>query len=81
MSRIESGPCELAEAFPFTVVADLPAGEKIPPHVPSDILDAQTTRKVYGDGSFGGSYRVEDKIMEEVLEAALQDVLQLLKFE
>jgi creatinine amidohydrolase len=69
------------EAFPFNIVADLPDGEKIPPHVPSDIMDAQTARKVYGDGSFGGRYRVPHETMQEVLDAALQDVLQLLKFE
>jgi creatinine amidohydrolase len=69
------------EAFPFTVVTDLPEGEKTPPHVPSDILDAQTARKVYGDGSFGGKYRVPQQTMQEVFEAALKDILQLLKFE
>lgn len=69
------------EAFPFTIVTDLPEGEKIPPQVPSDILDAQTARQVYGDGSFGGPYRVDDSILQEVFEAALQDVLHLLKFE
>jgi len=69
------------EAFPFTVVADLPEGEKTPPRVPSDILDAAAGRQVYGDGSFGGPYRVEAAIMQEVFEAALQDILQLLKFE
>ncbi len=69
------------EAFPFTIVADLPEGEKTPPHVPSDIMDAQMAREVYGDGSFGGRYRVPQETMGEIFEAALQDVLQLLKFE
>ena len=69
------------EAFPFTIVADLPEGEKTPPHVPSDILDAKTARGVYGDGSFGGKYRVPEATMQEVFDAALQDVLQLLKFD
>jgi creatinine amidohydrolase len=69
------------EAFPFNIVADLPKGEKTPPHVPSDIMNAQTARKVYGDGSFGGRYRLPHETMQEVLDAALQDVLQLLKFE
>jgi len=69
------------EAFPFTIVADLPEGEKTPPHVPSDIMDAQTTREVYGDGSFGGRYRVPQETMQEFFAAALQDVLHLLKFE
>ncbi len=69
------------EAFPFTIVSDLPEGEKTPPRVPSAIMDAATTRQVYGDGSFGGRYRVDDEIMREVLNAALEDVLLLLKFE
>jgi len=69
------------EAFPFTIVADLPEGEKTLPHVPSDILDARTSREVYGDGSFGGKYQVPQETMAEVFEAALQDVLQLLNFD
>jgi creatinine amidohydrolase len=69
------------EAFPFTIVADLPENEKTPPHVPSDIMDARTTREVYGDGSFGGRYKVPQEIMQEVFDAVLQDVLQLLKFD
>jgi creatinine amidohydrolase len=69
------------EAFPFTIVTDLPKGEKTPPHVPSDILNAETTRKVYGDGSFGGPYLAPQDAMQDVFEAALQDILQLLKFE
>jgi creatinine amidohydrolase len=69
------------EAFPFTIVSDLPEGEKIPPHVPSDIMDAKLARAVYGDGSFGGIYRASDAIMQEIFEIALQDILQLLKFD
>jgi len=69
------------EAFPFTIVADLPEGEKTPPHVPSDIMNAKMAREVYGDGSFGGRYQVSEATMQEVFEAALQDILQLVKFE
>ncbi len=69
------------EAFPFTLVGEVPEGEKVPPRVPSSIMDAATARQVYGDGSFGGRYRVEDGIMREVLEAALEDILLLLRFE
>lgn len=68
------------ETFSFTIVGELPGGSKIPPRVPSAIMDAGTTREVYGDGSFGGPYRVDDGIMQEVLGAALEDVIQLLKF-
>jgi creatinine amidohydrolase len=68
------------EAFPFTRVADLPDGEKLPPRVPG-LLGAADARQVYGDGVFGGPYQVDDAIMDEVFQAALQDVLQLLRFE
>ena len=69
------------ETFSFTIVGNLPEGSKTPPKVPSAIMDAKTAREVYGDGSFGGPYRVDDGIMQEVLNAALKDVLLLLKFE
>lgn len=69
------------EAFPFTIVGDLPEGEKSPPSVPSDIMDAVTTREVYGDGSFGGRYRVPDEVMQEMFAACLTDILHLLEFE
>lgn len=69
------------EAFSFTVVGELPEGEKVPPSVPSSIMDAATTRRVYGDGSFGGRYRADDGIMHEVLAAALEDILLLIRFD
>jgi creatinine amidohydrolase len=69
------------EAFSFTIVGKLPEESKVPPKVPGAIMDAKTAREVYGDGSFGGPYRVDDGIMQEVLNAALEDVLLMLKFE
>ena len=69
------------EAFSFTIVSELPPGSKTPPKVPSTIMDARLTREVYEDGSFGGPYRVDDGIMQEVLQAALEDVLLLLEFD
>jgi creatinine amidohydrolase len=69
------------EAFAFTVVGDLPEGNKIPPKTPSAIMDAGTAREVYGDGSFGGAYRVSGEIMHELFAACLEDIFGLLKFE
>lgn len=69
------------EAFPFTITGDMPKGNKTPPKVPGAIMDKGTAREVYGDGSFGGPYRVSDEIMHEVFAAALEDILQLLKFD
>ncbi len=69
------------EAFPFTVVDEMPDEIKLMPHVPSAIMDAKTARQIYGDGSFGGAYRVGDDIMHEIFAACLQDILRLLMFE
>jgi hypothetical protein len=44
-------------------------------------MDAATTRRVYGDGSFGGAYRATDEVMHELFAACLQDILQLLAFD
>jgi creatinine amidohydrolase len=67
------------EAFQFNRVADLPDGEKTPPHVPG-LMGASEAREVYGDGVFGGRYRVDDAIMDELFEACVADVSQMLKF-
>ena len=79
--NIKPGHANWLETFSFTIVGELPEGSKVPPKVPSAVMDAKTSREVYGDGSFGGPYRVDDGIMQEVLNAALEDVLLLLKFE
>jgi creatinine amidohydrolase len=69
------------EAFPFTMVGETPEGDKTPPKVPSAVMDARTARQVYGDGSFGGRYRASEEIQHEMLAAAIEDILLLLKFE
>jgi len=68
------------EAFPFTRVGDLPGGEKIPPHIPG-LINAKLARELYQDGVFGGPYHVDEAILSEVFTAALDDILQLLRFE
>jgi creatinine amidohydrolase len=67
------------EAFEFTRVSDLPAGEKIPPVMPG-LMSAAQARQVFGDGSFGGPYEAAYEVMDAIFSTALQDVLQLLKF-
>lgn len=68
------------EAFPFTRVAELPPGDKTPPRIPG-LMNAKQARQVYGDGSFGGPYQASETVMNEIFQAALEDILQLLKFE
>ncbi len=67
------------EAFPFVRVGELPAEAKIPPAY-RGLLGAEETRKVFGDGSFGGPYQAGPDIMDEILTAATADVLELLNF-
>ena len=68
------------EAFPFTRVGDLPSGEKIQPRIPG-LVNARLARELYQDGVFGGPYQVDEPTLSEVFAAALDDTLQLLKFE
>ncbi len=68
------------EAFPFTKVADMPDQSKNPPRIPG-LLGAADVKQIYQDGSFGGFYEVSSHIMDEIFNTALQDILQLLKFE
>ncbi len=68
------------ENFSFTRVSEVPEGSKAPPRVPG-LMNAAQARQVYGDGSFGGPYAAEPAVMEEVFQAALTDVLQLIQFE
>ncbi|MBC8507183.1 MAG: creatininase family protein [Anaerolineales bacterium] len=68
------------EAYNFTRVAELPKGEKTPPHI-TGLLGAEEARQVYGDGVFGGAYQVDDAIMQEIFDTCVDDVVQILKFE
>jgi creatinine amidohydrolase len=68
------------EAFPFTLVSELPEGEKTPPRIPG-LMGAEEARQIYGDGNFGGPYQASEAVMEEIFAACVEDVLQFLKFE
>jgi len=74
---IKSYHASWLEAFPFTRVAELPEGEKKPPEVPG-LLGAAEARRLYGDGVFGGKYQVSDEIMEELFNAIVEDVIQII---
>ena len=68
------------EAFPFNIVADLPSDDKTPPFIPG-LVDSKSARELYGDGVFGGPYQVDATILNEIFNAALADVVQLLRFD
>jgi creatinine amidohydrolase len=67
------------EAFPFCRVAELPEGEKSPTSY-KGILNAEEAREVFGDGVFGGKYKVDAEIMEELFDVCLKDLLSLIEF-
>jgi creatinine amidohydrolase len=68
------------EAFPFTIVQELPQGTKTPPAF-KGLKNAEETRALYGDGSFGGYYQASEEVMQEMFATALEDILDLLNFE
>ena len=63
------------EAFAFTRVAELPSGEK-PPVVIPPLASPAETRRLLGDGVFGGAYQAGDDVMQEVFDAALESLLE-----
>lgn len=67
------------EAFSFNRVTELPLEPK-PPIKIKGLRNAVETRKLCGDGVLGGPYSVDEGIMAEVFQAALDDVLHLLEF-
>lgn len=77
---LRPGHANWLEAFQFTRVSELPEGEKTPPMV-SGLLGAKQSRLTYQDGVFGGPYQADSAILDQVFTAALEDILQLIKFE
>jgi creatinine amidohydrolase len=77
--KIKPSHANWLEAFPFTRVCDLPSEDKPTPSF-KGMPNAEETRLIYGDGSFGGPYQVDPEIMDELFTTALQDVLYLLEF-
>lgn len=69
------------EAFDFTQVTAMPKSIKPIPTTGEDIMGKTITRKTYGDGSFGGAYQADPRIMQEMFDACLGDILHLLNFD
>lgn len=67
------------EAFPFTMVEELPQEPKAPVQQ-KGLLSARGVRALHGDGVSGGPYQVSPEIMDEIFAAALADILFELEF-
>ena len=80
-NELKPGHANWLEAFPFTIVSEMPNAPKAPPYVPRAVLSAEETREIYGDGSFGGHYQVDAKMMSEIFAIAVGDISEMLKFD
>jgi creatinine amidohydrolase len=69
------------EAFEFTKVTEMPEESKPIPEQKDDILGTSATREKYGDGSFGGPYKADPAVMDEIFTACLEDIIEILKFD
>jgi creatinine amidohydrolase len=67
------------EAFKFSRVAPLPSGTKPSPH-PQRMLNRLENKKTYKDGIYGGGWQPNDAILDEILETAISDTIEMLKF-
>ena len=67
-----------SENFPFTRVGPVPEGEKESVQVPSTAA-AAGLRAALGDGSFGGPYQAPDAVMERLLAAAVEAMVEALR--
>lgn len=67
------------EAFSFTVVSELPQKQKAEVEE-SAIVNHEKLRHLYDDGSFGGFFSAPEHIMDEMFNACLEEVIELLKF-
>ena len=77
---LKPGHAAWMEAFPFTRVADLPEGDNRVPEQHS-LWNAEALRKAFPEGVMGSPYQAELKIMDEIFQTALANILHMLKFE
>lgn len=67
-----------AENFPFTRVGSIPEEDKQSVDVPSAASPA-VFRDALGDGSFGGPYQASDEVMNRILTAAADGMVDALR--
>ncbi len=66
------------ENFPFTRIAHISKTAK--PPVNLEYLNAgESPRSLLGDGSYGGPYQVDDKLMNELFDLVVEEVVSMLQ--
>lgn len=77
--NLETAHANWMENFTFTRIGKAPHGSKPKPS-PESVAGKSETRKIAGDGSYGGSYQVDDEIMKKLFDLCLDETLDLLRF-
>jgi creatinine amidohydrolase len=69
------------ESFRFTRTTQvIPQGHKaVVPHG-AELLSAPRQRELIEDGNYGGPYQIDDKIMDEIFDVCVSEVLELIEF-
>jgi hypothetical protein len=44
------------------------------------MMNREEVKKLYKEGIYGGAWQPDDSILDEILQAAIQDTIDLLKF-
>ena len=75
------GHASWIESFPFTRTTKVIPKESKPviPHG-AELLSAPRQRKLIDDGNYGGPYQVDDAIMDEIFNACVTELTDLIKF-
>lgn len=66
------------EAFPFTRVTELPEGQSEKPEQDFRVASAGFLRSRSTDGVLGGPYQASESVQQELLDAAVADVMETL---
>jgi creatinine amidohydrolase len=69
------------ENFPFNRLGASPSPDGIKPTVNGDDIGefGETARDVLGDGSFGGSYQVDDALTQELFNSVVDEITALVR--
>lgn len=79
-NKLETAHANWMENFPFTRIGNAPEGSK-PRPAQEGIVGKLKTRQIAGDGSYGGSYQVDDGIMQKLFDLCLDETLEQLRFD
>ena len=78
--NLKPGHGDWSEAFPFTIVSDIPDWNKEMPDVEGSISSSKM-KELFPDGAMGSPLKADMSIMDELFKTSLANILHLLSFE